>query len=196
MLRQSAVLHKKPVVFKFGNSVFTNQLKNMLSKKTPHRSEWGSLEQYEPRALAHVNKRVDHFNYSYQYDPHYAPTPKATFKDLELIKRGASYRENQLEFRPMSLADSYERLDEARNNAVHYVPDQTYNRIPVPSEFKDAYWYRDFKARRVQLPLDSVRKQLEEKGSKDKYDMQDLAVRAKFRYTETDVVEHMKSDLD
>ena len=75
MLRQSAILHKKPVVFKFGNSSFTNQLKNMLSKTTPHRSEWGSLEQYEPRNLAHVNKTVEHYNYSYKYDPHYAPWP-------------------------------------------------------------------------------------------------------------------------
>lgn len=196
MLRQSAVLHKKPVVFKFGNSSFTNQLKNMLSKRTPHRSEWGSLEQYEPRNLAHVNKTVDHYNYTYKYNPHYAPTPKATYKDIELIRQGASFRENQLEFRPMSQQESYERLDESRNTSVYYVPDQVYNRIPVPGEFKDAYWHRESKAQRVQLPLDSVRDKLEERGAKTRYDFQDLAVRPKFRYTDADAIEHMKNDLE
>jgi hypothetical protein len=196
MLRQSAVLHKKPVVFKYGNSSFTNQLKNMLQKKTPHRSEWGSLEQYEPRALAHVNKKVDHYSYTYKYDPHYAPTPKAAYKDIELIKQGGSYRENQLEFRPMSLEDSYERLEESKNTSVYYVPDQVYNRIPVPGEFKDAYWHRETKAQRVQQPLDNVRKLLGAKNAKNLFDFQDLAVRPKFQFTDADVLDHMKNDLE
>eukprot|EP00658_Telonema_sp_P-2_P072198 TRINITY_DN61377_c0_g1_i2.p1 TRINITY_DN61377_c0_g1~~TRINITY_DN61377_c0_g1_i2.p1 ORF type:complete len:160 (-),score=46.04 TRINITY_DN61377_c0_g1_i2:150-581(-) len=122
--------------------------------------------------------------------------PKATYKDIELMKKGASYRENQLEFRPMSLEDSYERLDESRNASVYYVPDQIHNRIPVPGEFKDAYWHRETKAQRVQLPLDSVRDKLEARGAKSLYDFQDLAVRSKFRYTSADAVEHMKNDLE
>lgn len=76
---------------------------------------------------------------------------------------------------------------------AHWVPDQTYAKIPVPKEFKDAYWWRDLQARRVQAPLEWMRHRFYSPSDKRKYDFQDLSLKKKHRYTLEEVVANARS---
>lgn len=88
--------------------------------------------------------------------------------------------------------DTYaEKYDPHWEQNAHLVPDQQYYNIPVPKEYKDAYWWRDLQARRVQCPTDWVHHRMH---TKDRlvYDFQDLAFRKKFQYSYEDVVANAK----
>ncbi|KAG5469339.1 hypothetical protein LSCM1_02554 [Leishmania martiniquensis] len=88
--------------------------------------------------------------------------------------------------------DTYEeRYDPHWEHNAHLVPDQQFYYIPVPKEYKDAYWWRDLQARRVQCPTEWVHFRMHTKD-KLKYDFQDLAFRKKFEYSYEDVVANAK----
>ncbi|EAN95039.1 hypothetical protein C3747_60g19 [Trypanosoma cruzi] len=75
---------------------------------------------------------------------------------------------------------------------AHLVPDQVYYHIPVPPEYKDAYWWRDLQARRVQCPVEWVSHRMYNKGDRQRYDFQDLSFRKKFEYSYEEVVKNAK----
>ncbi|CCW66170.1 unnamed protein product [Phytomonas sp. Hart1] len=75
---------------------------------------------------------------------------------------------------------------------AYLVPDQQFYHIPVPSEYKDAYWWRDLQARRVQCPIEWVSHRMYSKKDRQLYDFQDLAVRKKFEYPYEEVVQNAK----
>ncbi|CCW63081.1 unnamed protein product [Phytomonas sp. EM1] len=77
-------------------------------------------------------------------------------------------------------------------NNAHLVPDQQFYHIPVPAEYKDAYWWRDLQARRVQCPVEWVSHRMYSKADRRKYDFQDLAFRKKFEYSFDEVVNNAK----
>lgn len=76
-----------------------------------------------------------------------------------------------------------EKRDPHWDQNVHWVPDQTYEKIPVPAEFKDAYWWRDLQARRIQCPVDWVSNRMYSARRRQEFDFQDLAFRRKKVFT-------------
>jgi hypothetical protein len=88
--------------------------------------------------------------------------------------------------------DTYEeKYDPHWENNTHLVPDQEFYNVPVPKEYKDAYWWRDLQARRIQCPVEWVHHRMHTKD-KLKYDFQDLAVRKKFEFSYEDVIANAK----
>jgi hypothetical protein len=85
-----------------------------------------------------------------------------------------------------------ERHDPHWDNKVYEVPDQEYSRIPVPSEYKDAYWFRDLQARRIQCPVEWVSHRMYSGKNRNRFDFQDLAMKAKFRIPQLQVIEKSK----
>lgn len=89
--------------------------------------------------------------------------------------------------------DTYEeRYDPHWENNAHWVPDQKYYAIPVPREFKDAYWWREIQARRVQCPVDWVQHRMYNKEDRQTYDFQDLGFRKKFQFSYEEVINNAK----
>lgn len=89
--------------------------------------------------------------------------------------------------------DTYEeKYDPHWNNNVHLVPDQEFYHIPVPSEYKDAYWWRDLQARRVQCPVAWVHHRMHNNTDRHTYDFQDLAFRKKFQYSFEETISNAK----
>jgi len=68
-------------------------------------------------------------------------------------------------------------------NNTYLVPDQEYVAIPVPAEFKDAYWARESISRRVQKdPYEAVSAAWK-KDTREYTDFQELSFRPKFRFS-------------
>ncbi|EPY30340.1 hypothetical protein STCU_04115 [Strigomonas culicis] len=89
--------------------------------------------------------------------------------------------------------DTYEeRYDPHWEKEAHLVPDQQYHSIPIPPEYKDAYWWRDLQARRVQCPVDWVSHRMYNKADRRGYDFQDLAFRKKFEFSYEDTIRNAK----
>lgn len=86
-----------------------------------------------------------------------------------------------------------EKRDPHWENNIHYVPDQKFLKVPVPNEYKDAYWWRDLQARRVQCPIDWVSHRMYRGTSRRATDFQDLAFRPKHRFTVMETVQHAKA---
>ncbi|KPA76736.1 putative mitochondrial hypothetical protein [Leptomonas pyrrhocoris] len=88
--------------------------------------------------------------------------------------------------------DTYEeKYDPHWEHNAHLVPDQAFYNVPVPKEYKDAYWWRDLQARRIQCPTEWVHHRMHTKD-RQKYDFQDLAFRKKFEFSYEDVVANAK----
>eukprot|EP00744_Colponema_vietnamica_P025830 GILI01038119.1.p1 GENE.GILI01038119.1~~GILI01038119.1.p1 ORF type:complete len:154 (+),score=5.29 GILI01038119.1:44-505(+) len=107
-------------------------------------------------------------------------------------------------YNPRDLAHTNQKLDhytyepqyDAHREANSFlVPDQTYNKVPVPSEFKDAYWWRDLQSRRVQCPTRWVDHNIYRADRRLYTDFQNLAFQQKFKYRKDDVLRHIKEDL-
>ena len=81
-----------------------------------------------------------------------------------------------------------EKRDPQWNVRKVEVPDQQYSRIPIPPEFKDAYWFRDLQARRIQCPVEWVSYRMYSQKGKNLYDFQDLSMQKKFRFGPEQVV--------
>ena len=81
-----------------------------------------------------------------------------------------------------------ERRDPHWDHRAVFVPDQRYGKIPVPLEFKDAYWWRDLQARRLQCPLDWVWFRFGSARVKRQWDFGDLAVRKKHSLSMDEVI--------
>ncbi|CAD2217798.1 hypothetical protein AGDE_00709 [Angomonas deanei] len=89
--------------------------------------------------------------------------------------------------------DTYEEVyDPHWMNSAHHVPDQRYHKIPVPADFKDAYWWRDLQARRVQCPVEWVSHRMYSSEDRRKYDFQDLAFKKKFEFSFEETVANAK----
>ena len=86
----------------------------------------------------------------------------------------------------------------ARDNMAHgtqyLVPDQTYNRIPVPHRYRDAYWWRERQARRIQCPVSWVAYRFWNPTLRERYNFQDLSFEEKFWFYVDDVVAHAKQE--
>lgn len=136
MFRLTVHCLKNPVNFKAGQGMITHQFKRLLRKKPLHKYIWDPLPMYNPRALVHTNREVDHFTYEEKRNPH-------------------------------------------AEGSVYWVPDQRWEKVPVPQEFKDAYWWRDLQARRVQCPVEWVSHRMYSPLDRQRYDFQDLAFRRK-----------------
>lgn len=78
------------------------------------------------------------------------------------------------------------------SSTVHEVPDQRYGRIAVPAEYKDAYWWRDLQARRVQCPVEWVSYRMYNKGLRLRTDFTDLSFKRKWQFT----VDHVLANLE
>lgn len=89
--------------------------------------------------------------------------------------------------------DTYEeKYDPHWKQNAHLVPDQKYYAIPVPKEFKDAYWWRDLQARRIQCPIEWVHHRIHKKSGRQTYDFQDLRVQKKFQYSYEETIQNAK----
>lgn len=89
--------------------------------------------------------------------------------------------------------DTYEeKYDPHWATNAHEVPDQQFYKVPVPAEYKDAYWWRDLQARRVQCPTEWVAHRMYNKGDRQRYDFQDLAFKKKFEFPLDEVVQNAK----
>lgn len=89
--------------------------------------------------------------------------------------------------------DTYEEVyDPHQSRDSFIVPDQQYHTIPVPQEYKDAYWWRDLQARRIQCPVEWVSHRMYNKKDRQTYDFQDLAFRKKFEYSYEEVVQNSR----
>eukprot|EP00758_Cryptobia_borreli_P006689 Tbor_TRINITY_DN5189_c2_g6::TRINITY_DN5189_c2_g6_i4::g.25916::m.25916 len=200
MLHYTKPLNKNPVVYKYGNDRFSDQLKKLLTKNHLHRRKWTPLHMYNPRRLIHTNKEIDHYNYTYKYNPHTSPNPLRVPKLLPLLPRPGqainplNYANNRL-FTEEETLNGEEELLINKNKNIHLVPDQVFNNIPVPYEYKDAYWWRGIEARRVQCPVEWVSHRMYVARERKLTDFTDLAFSKMFRYSYDDVVRHMKDDL-
>lgn len=87
------------------------------------------------------------------------------------------------------------KYDPHREMNTYYVPDQQYNKLPVPSEFRDAYWWRDLQARRLQAPTKWLSHNLYKAERRLFTDFQNLSFEKKFKYRKEDVIRHIKDDL-
>lgn len=89
--------------------------------------------------------------------------------------------------------DSYQEVyDPHWVNNAYDVPDQQYCKIPVPAEYKDAYWWRDLQARRVQCPVEWVSHRMYSKVGRRRFDFQDLGFKKKFEFSLEEVVQNAK----
>lgn len=86
-----------------------------------------------------------------------------------------------------------EKVDPHWDNNVVYVPDQTWQKLPVPAEFKDAYWFRDLQARRVQCPVEWVSHRMYKAKYRRTYDFQDLGFRKKHMFSAHEAVSNAKT---
>ncbi len=86
-----------------------------------------------------------------------------------------------------------EKASKTWDEDVHWVPDQTYQKVPVPSAYKDAYWVRDAEARRVQCPVDWVFTKYASKNGKHRYDLQDLSFKEKKFFSHHEVVDYART---
>lgn len=80
----------------------------------------------------------------------------------------------------------------ADNGKVYEVPDQQYRKVAVPSKYKDAYWWRERQAKRVQVPVEMVQDRMYNPEKRWQTDFQDLSFKQKFTFTEEEVIAHMK----
>jgi hypothetical protein len=88
---------------------------------------------------------------------------------------------------------SYQEVHDPQwDRQAYNVPDQNYLKIPVPSEFKDAYWYRELQAKRIQCPVDWVSHRMYSPKNRARFDFQDLSMKEKFRLPMESVVEKSK----
>ena len=74
------------------------------------------------------------------------------------------------------------------------IPDQQFSRIPIPPEFKDAYWFRELQARRVQCPVEWVAYRMHSARQRRRYDFQDLSMARKVQFDEHQVVEMARQE--
>eukprot|EP00796_Vickermania_ingenoplastis_P004521 gene4521-3308_t len=89
--------------------------------------------------------------------------------------------------------DTYEEVHDPHwHQEVHLVPDQVFYAIPVPKDYKDAYWWRDLQARRVQCPVEWVSHRMYNKKDRESYDFQDLSFRKKFEYSYENTIQNAK----
>jgi hypothetical protein len=88
--------------------------------------------------------------------------------------------------------------DPARDNISfgqnYLVPDQYYHRIPVPQRYRDAYWWRERQARRIQCPISWVSYKFWSPELRDRYSFMDLSFQEKFYFTPDDVIAHAKQE--
>lgn len=88
--------------------------------------------------------------------------------------------------------DTYEeKYDPHSEQNSHLVPDQRFYNIPIPQEYKDAYWWRDLQARRIQCPVEWVHHRMHT-SDRRKYDFQDLAFRKKFEFSYEETIQNAK----
>lgn len=85
-----------------------------------------------------------------------------------------------------------EQYDPHRDADTYLVPDQQFYHIPVPTAYKDAYWWRDLQARRVQCPVAWVGHRMYNKKDRQGYDFQDLGFRKKHEFSFEEVVQNAK----
>ena len=93
-------------------------------------------------------------------------------------------------FTGAALADPARDDTRGAHNQAYVVPDQHYSRVPVPQRYRDAYWWRERQARRVQCPTQWVAHKFYDARLRDRYSFQDLSFEKKFYFTTDDVVAH------
>eukprot|EP00760_Papus_ankaliazontas_P034274 PhM_4_TR7088/c0_g1_i1/m.55959 len=86
------------------------------------------------------------------------------------------------------------RRDPHRQNSTYYVPDQKYVKIPVPEDYKDAYWHREWEARRVQTSVEDKIHLTWKLSTRSRTDFQDLSFRPKFQFSVGEVLELARRD--
>lgn len=104
--------------------------------------------------------------------------------------------------KPLAHADVYVdhftydvKHDPHRRNNTFWVPDQRYGKIPVPSDYKDAYWWRDLESRRLQAPSEWKKHDIYSPHRRAFTDFSNLAFEKKFKYSKSQVLLNMKRDL-
>lgn len=73
---------------------------------------------------------------------------------------------------------------------AYWVPDQEFGRIPVPGDFKDAYWTREAQARRVQCPIEWMGHKMYSRQQRIRTDFQDLSFQPKKFFSHKEVLDH------
>lgn len=167
MLRSTPLVHKSQVILKFGEGLVTTQLKHILEKKPLHKFEWDALPEYPARKLRHADRQLD-------------PRTGAAFPNPA--------RDNNI---PMKNTNNTES---STATTQYLVPDQTYHRIPVPQRYRDAYWWRERQARRVQCPTEWVSYRFWSPKLRERYSFMDLSFEEKFFFSVDDVVAHAKQE--
>ena len=84
--------------------------------------------------------------------------------------------------------------DDLRYERNYFVPDQHFNRVPVPRRYSDAYWWRELQARRVQCPISWVERKFQDPRLRERYSFEDLSFEKKFFFTVDDVVAHARQE--
>lgn len=143
MLRHTGVCRKNPVIMKQGGGKYTHQLKHHLVKVAPHYKAWEPIPPlYEPRRLWHASRRIDPATGLPRHDPHRdgVGTVAASAAASSAVPSPVG---------PLA-PTAYSRADAGAGQGTFWVPDQEWLRVPVPAEYKDAYWGREREARRHQ----------------------------------------------
>jgi hypothetical protein len=185
MLRSSLVHRKKPVILKFGEGLLTQQLKHLLEKKPLHHHEWDELPQYPPRKLRHADRALDPRTGAALVDP---------ARDQSTLRRDGTT--------PSTLAAAARSNDDddadgsgfVASTRNYIVPDQHYGRVPVPQRYRDAYWWRERQARRVQCPMSWVADKYRDAATRQRYSFMDFSFEEKFRFSVDDVIAHAKEE--
>jgi hypothetical protein len=171
MLRSTPTVYKSQVILKFGEGLVTTQLKHILEKKPIHHFDWDALPEYPARKLRHVDRQLD-------------PRTGAALPNPA--------RDNNI---PMNYKNNNSENNNSSSSSTQYlVPDQRYHRVPVPHRYRDAYWWRERQARRIQCPTDWVSYKFTDPKLRERYSFMDLSFEEKFFFSVDDVVAHAKQE--